>query len=103
MAKYIFEDVSATDIGVVVRRLLDTPNARKVTLYLSPKLTVKASRMAYPRDKKRGHFDRRATRADTHVTVGAPNYEERRFIKACAKAGEPFPVKKMQIKLLPGA
>lgn len=94
-------DAPAADIGRVVRTLLDTPTARKVTLYLSEKLTVKASRMAYADDKKRGRFDRRDSRADVHVTVGTPNYEERRFIKWAKKALEPFPVKKLQIKHLP--
>jgi hypothetical protein len=31
-------------------------------------------------------------------TIGKPNYEEREFIKKCKKAGEPFPVKKIQVK-----
>lgn len=96
-------NVPAVDIGRVVRALLATDTARKVTLYVSPTLTVKASRMAYDGDKKRGRFDRRNSRADIHLTVGAPNYEERRFIKAALKAGEPFPVKKLLFKHLPGA
>jgi len=35
------------------------------------------------------------------LTIGRPNYAEREFIKLCKKAGEPFPVKKMQLKFYP--
>jgi hypothetical protein len=33
-------------------------------------------------------------------TIGIPNYL-REFIRKCKKAGEPFPVKKIQLKFLP--
>jgi hypothetical protein len=32
------------------------------------------------------------------LTCGVPNYRERSFIKDCIKAGEPFPIKKIQIR-----
>lgn len=32
------------------------------------------------------------------VKVGKPNFLERRFIRACQKSGEPFPVKKIQLR-----
>jgi hypothetical protein len=34
--------------------------------------------------------------AEITLTLGAPNYLERAFIKKCHRAGEPFPVKKLQ-------
>jgi len=35
------------------------------------------------------------------VTYGAPNYIEAKFVKVCKKAGEPFPVKKIQFRPFP--
>jgi hypothetical protein len=35
---------------------------------------------------------------DLRLTIGKPNYSERKFIKQCIKAGEPFPIKKIQLK-----
>jgi hypothetical protein len=35
------------------------------------------------------------------MEVGAPNYLALAFIKQCVKAGEPFPLKKFQIKHYP--
>jgi hypothetical protein len=87
-------DVSPKVIGQCVRMLLEQ-RARKVTAYLSPTLTVKASRRLFGK-----RIDNRSTRADIILTIGAPNYEERKFIALCKKAGEPFPVKKLQIKHL---
>lgn len=63
---------------------------RKVTLYLSPTFIIKSSRM----HKK----DRRMKIENFVLTVGKPNYQEKKFIKLCKKAGEPFPIKKLQLK-----
>lgn len=38
---------------------------------------------------------------DLRLTIGRPNYSERKFIKQCVKAGEPFPIKKIQLKYWP--
>jgi hypothetical protein len=35
------------------------------------------------------------------VTFGAPGYKQQRFIDACLTAGEPFPVKKVQLTAWP--
>ncbi len=64
--------------------------ARQATVYLTPKFTLKATRQFKPR---RGN-----SRTTILLSAGTPNYHEARFIKACVKAGEPFPVKKVQIK-----
>lgn len=69
--------------------------AYKATKYLSEKLTVKATRKRY-KAYKAGW--RKGDNVDIIFTVGRPNYEEREFIKQCKKAGEPFPVKKIQLR-----
>jgi hypothetical protein len=66
--------------------------AYKATKYLNEKLTIKATRKRYA-----GKW-RRSEAADIVFTVGKPNYLERDFIKKCKKVGEPFPVKKIQLK-----
>jgi wobble nucleotide-excising tRNase len=66
--------------------------AYKATKYINEKLTIKATRKRYKGKRLWGHA------IDIIFTVGKPNYEEREFIKMCKKAGEPFPVKKMQVK-----
>jgi len=91
-AKY---DVDASVIGKVVRTLIEM-DAKKVTAFISPKLTVKASRVLFD-----GKISKRDARADVVVTLGVPNFSERRFIKAALAASEPFPVKKLQIKMPP--
>lgn len=71
---------------------LESGLAYKATKYLSYKKVVKATRKRYA-----GKFGRGSV--DIILTIGAPNYVEREFIKLCKKAGEPFPIKKVQLKL----
>jgi len=73
----------------VISYLSRFPEYRKGTKYLSSELTVKATR--------RHKLDKRDKNQEFVVTVGRPNYAEREFIKKCKKAGEPFPVKKVQL------
>lgn len=68
-------------------------DGRKATKFLNASTTVKATRLHKPRKNGRGHT--------IVVTFGAPNYAEREFIKACKKAGEPLPVKRVQLKHWP--
>ena len=70
--------------------------AWKVTKYFTGKDVVTATRRCYGRK-----IDRRDTRVEILFKIGRPNFEEREFIKKCKKAGEPFPVKRIQIKYLP--
>lgn len=77
------------DIAHVMETLLETTALKKVTRYLSPKLVVRATRQHKP--------DGRAARWTIVFTFGKPNYREREFIASCVKAGEPFPVKKLQL------
>jgi diaminopimelate epimerase len=67
--------------------------ARSAVKYVSEKEVVKATR--------RGKPSKRACQTQVLLTIGRPNYAERKFIKLCQKAGEPFPVKKVQLKLYP--
>ena len=78
-----------------VIELLDA-RARSAVKYISPKQIVRAT-------QRLGRNGRLGTRdhADIVLTIGRPNYVERKFIKACLKAGEPFPVKKVQLKYPP--
>lgn len=43
----------------------------------------------------------RHTRETMVVSYGAPNYRERKFIKACKKANEPFPISRIQFRFWP--
>lgn len=74
-----------------------TPRAavvtRKATYYVSPKYVVSAA--------LRGKPNKRARSTEIVVKIGKPNYAERKFIKLCLKAGEPFPMKKIQLKFYP--
>ncbi len=76
-------------VGVVTQLALG-PGVYRATKFLGPDLVVRATRPH--------KYDRRNRSNTVIVTVGKPNYREREFIKACKKAGEPLPVKKIQIK-----
>lgn len=81
-----------------VARMLDTMLDQQVDIktttgYLSPKLTVKLTRQRKP--------DRRDRSGTFLLSVGAPNYRERLFIKDCVNAGEKFPVRNIQLKFYP--
>jgi hypothetical protein len=64
------------------------------TKYLSPTLTVRASRQLY-----KGKID--SGKPTIILTFGKPNYKARAFIKLCQKAKEPFPIKLIQLQDLP--
>lgn len=72
---------------------LRSSGARKATTYLGSRSVVKATYRFKPNKRDRT--------TDIVLTMGAPNYEERAFIKRCFKAGEPLPVKKVQLKHWP--
>lgn len=67
--------------------------ARRATAYLTPGLTIKATRVGKP--------DRRQKSETYVVSIGRPNYAERGFIASCLKGGERFPVRKIQVKFFP--
>lgn len=78
--------VKVKDVAQVIDALL-VSEKKRVTKFLAPNLTVKATRLRKP--------DRR-DRAETYVvSIGRPNYLERQFIKEAKAAGEPFPVRNL--------
>jgi hypothetical protein len=80
----------------VVNALLEN-GAKTATKFISPKLVIRASQRLY-----RGKLPPSNSRSiDIVLTIGAPNYEAREFIKACKKAKEPFPIKKIQLRFPP--
>lgn len=83
--------------GEVIEALLSAPGIVRATKYAHELETIKATRRTFRRAKGKPFSE------EIIVTVGRPNYAERAFIKQCKKAGEPFPVKKIQLKLKPSA
>jgi hypothetical protein len=81
--------ITRSSIAKVSSCLLET-GAKKATLFLAKDFVVKATMGLRPRKNSRGH--------SFLVTFGKPNYAERKFIAACIKAGEPIPVRKVQLK-----
>mgnify|MGYP001600941148 CR=1 FL=1 len=75
--------------GALVNVLIDQ-RAKQTTKYLTNSLTVKATH--------RGTWDARDGRNEILLTWGKPNWKERRFLTDIQRAGEPLPVKKIQIK-----
>ena len=78
--------------SVVCGALIES-GAKTAIKYLDAKTVVRATWRFKPRSRR--------TREEIVVTFGAPNYRERLFIKRCAKAGEPFPVRKVQLIYYP--
>lgn len=82
-----------TDAALAKALRAMSPEVRKATVYLSEKLVVSICRCF--------KYSKRNTREDLVVKIGQPNYLEREFIKRCKRAGEPLPVKKVQLKFWP--
>lgn len=88
--------LSVQEKSAVVRSLIAAlimHGASRATKFISENETVTAKRVMY-----RGRIDKRARRQTAVVSFGRPNHAERLFIRRCKKAGEPFPVKKIQLK-----
>lgn len=71
--------------------LLMKDGAVKATKFLSPDQIIRAVRRTYGGKIVKGN-------TEILITIGKPNFKEREFIKKCKKSGEPFPVKKIQVK-----
>lgn len=76
-----------------ISEILLNGGAKRATKYFSDKLVLKGTLKTF----KRGGSSRIK---ELLFTIGGPNYAERKFIKKALKAGEPFPIKKIQIKWL---
>ena len=84
-------------VEAVVRAAIDN-QAWRATKYVSDKAVVRATQRRYLR-----RSPRLGSREDAEVSlhIGRPNYAERLFVKKCKRAGEPFPVKKIQLQFPP--
>lgn len=80
-------------IGQCVSDVLTISGCRRATAYLSETRVVKAT--AQQRTSKR------AKRVTVLVTVGKPNFVERRFIRLCKKDGVCFPMESIYHKHWP--
>lgn len=77
----------------VVDSVVINPNIKTARKYLAPNLVVKATR--------HGKFDARSHSQNIVLTVGRPDYKAREFIKTARKAGQQFPIQKLQFRLTP--
>ena len=80
-------------VFAVVLGALIASDAKTSTKFLSPKLVVKATWHNKPSNRNRLE--------SAVVTFGAPGFKEQKFIAACVAAGEPFPVRKVQLRAWP--
>lgn len=80
-------------LGEAIGDVVTGPECRRATAYISPTLTMKATAQ-----RRQDGRDKSAT---VLVTVGRPNFVERRFIKVCKKAGMAFPLQQIQWKFWP--
>ena len=85
--------VTRSSISRVVTAVAECPDLKKATLYLNETTVVKATRVY--------KFDGRKRTDSVCVTFGKPNYAERKFIRLCGKAGQPLPIRKLQLKWWP--
>lgn len=69
---------------------LRSTGCRRASVYIDANTVVAISARHAP--------DKRNRLNDYVLKIGVPNFVERRFIRMCKKAGEPLPVKKVQIK-----
>jgi hypothetical protein len=73
-----------------VIELVLTGAVRKATKYISPTRVVTATARHRP--------DKRRNTVELVLTVGKPNCAGKKFIKSAIKAGEPFPIRKIQLR-----
>jgi hypothetical protein len=81
--------ITRDSISKTITGLLES-GARRATFYLAEDAVVTATHQRKP--------DKRSKSQTIILTIGKPNYLGRQFVKACKKAGEPFPVKRLQLK-----
>ena len=78
------------NVGKVIGALIKT-KGYKATKYVRDDHVIKATSRQYERPNART--------LEFVVTMGRPNYAERKFIKKAAKSGTPFPIAKIQLVL----
>ena len=85
------KDNKVTDLTRVIGQLVATvaeEPVKRATKYVSTNLVIKATNV----------HSRQFRSRQIVVSIGPPNVREQKFIKYCKTAGEPFPVRKVQIK-----
>jgi hypothetical protein len=80
-------------VPVIVDAMMQDLSLFRVTHYIDKSVVVKLTRRIKAR--------KNSTRQEFVLTIGAPNYLERKFIVACIKAKEPFPIKNLQLQHWP--
>jgi hypothetical protein len=81
--------VSRISITKAVEAVLELPSVRKATVFQHPELTVVATKR---------HKGTKRDRIEVLLTIGRPNSRNRKFVKDYQKAGEPFPVRRVQLE-----
>lgn len=79
-----------------VINVLFTTGAHTATKFVKPNLVVKATRVLYS-----GKLVPKNQMQRIAITIGRPNVKQKQFAQMCVKAGEPFPVKNVQIEVIP--
>lgn len=77
---------------------LSDTNLRQVTAYIDEKTVFRLTRRTYR--NKAGKRTSNKYITEGVISLTRPNYLERKFIKQLKAAGEPFPVKKVQLKFV---
>ncbi len=77
----------------IVGEMLINTRVKKATAFLSPILTLVVARQF--------KMDSRSKQQTFIVTIGRPNFENRKKLKDLIAAREPFPVKKLAYKYYP--
>ena len=72
---------------------LQNSDCKTATKYIDANTVARATWRHKPKSRN--------SREEMVVTIGCPNYLERKFVAKCKKSGEPFPVKKVQFRHFP--
>jgi len=86
--------ISRKIFGELAEAILEG-GAIQAVKYYSPKLRVKATRRIFG-----GIIRKNERNVEILFSIGSLNYAEWKFSKQAKKAGEPFPIKKLQLKWL---
>lgn len=85
--------ITRKSITSAVETVLENYCCRRATVYLDESTVVSCT--------ARRPFDARLRSHAYVLKIGKPNFVERRFIRLCKQAGEPLPVRKVQLKFWP--
>jgi hypothetical protein len=85
--------IQINNLKTVVGNAVDaviSKGAKRAVKYLTPDCIVRATFIGKRRDAYSSN--------DIRLSIGKPNYLERRFIRLAIAAGQKFPIKKIQLK-----